>query len=75
MEDIEIELQVSSFFNIMSIQTFSKWHRKENDLYSLYQTDDFKSLDAAENPSLFSLRFYRMVPRNISNLGSFFMDL
>uniref|UniRef100_A0A1I7WV45 Ofd1_CTDD domain-containing protein n=1 Tax=Heterorhabditis bacteriophora TaxID=37862 RepID=A0A1I7WV45_HETBA len=45
VEDIETELQ-----------EFLYWNRKENDLYSLYQTKDFKSLSPVEHPALISFR-------------------
>ncbi|CAD6195716.1 unnamed protein product [Caenorhabditis auriculariae] len=38
------------------LQNFGEWKRKENDLYSLYQTVDFKALSASQYPALYSFR-------------------
>ncbi|CAI4221110.1 unnamed protein product [Auanema sp. JU1783] len=45
VEDLELELQ-----------EFPNWKRKENDLYSLYQTNDFKSFKTFQYPELYSFR-------------------
>ncbi|CAJ0577872.1 unnamed protein product, partial [Mesorhabditis spiculigera] len=38
------------------LQTYENWHRKENDLYSLYQTTDFKNIPSTSQPNMFSFR-------------------
>ncbi|CAL2033349.1 hypothetical protein CAEBREN_24518 [Caenorhabditis brenneri] len=38
------------------LQNFEDWQRKENDLYSLYQTNDLKSIDPTVHPAIFSFR-------------------
>ncbi|CAI2345976.1 unnamed protein product [Caenorhabditis sp. 36 PRJEB53466] len=40
------------------LQNFESWTRKENDLYSLHQTDDLKSLNEADNPAICSFRTF-----------------
>ncbi|KAF1766120.1 hypothetical protein GCK72_006076 [Caenorhabditis remanei] len=53
------------------LQHFENWSRKENDLYSLFQTDDFKSIDPTENPSIFSFRqfLYTEVKEWLQNIS------
>ncbi|CAB3411156.1 unnamed protein product [Caenorhabditis bovis] len=38
------------------LQNFGEWKRKENDLYSLYQTDDLKSICPVKYPNLYTFR-------------------
>lgn len=38
------------------LQNFGDWQRKENDLYSLYQSNDLKSINASKHPAIFSFR-------------------
>ncbi|CAI5441490.1 unnamed protein product [Caenorhabditis angaria] len=38
------------------LQNFEEWKRKENDLYSLYQTDDLKSISPLNYPKIFAFR-------------------
>uniref|UniRef100_A0A1I7TSM4 uS12 prolyl 3-hydroxylase n=1 Tax=Caenorhabditis tropicalis TaxID=1561998 RepID=A0A1I7TSM4_9PELO len=38
------------------LQNLEDWQRKENDLYSLYQTNDLKSINPTAHPAIFSFR-------------------
>ncbi|CAO4365825.1 unnamed protein product [Caenorhabditis nigoni] len=38
------------------LQNFEDWQRKENDLYSLYQSNDLKSINPKKHPLIFSFR-------------------
>ncbi|CCD64949.1 uS12 prolyl 3-hydroxylase [Caenorhabditis elegans] len=53
------------------LQNFEGWKRKENDLYSLYQSDDLKSINPVENPAVFSFRqfLYKEVKEWLQNVS------
>uniref|UniRef100_A0A8R1ETH2 Uncharacterized protein n=1 Tax=Caenorhabditis japonica TaxID=281687 RepID=A0A8R1ETH2_CAEJA len=53
------------------LQNFEDWQRKENDLYSLYQSNDLKSIAPAKHPAIFSFRqfLYKEVKEWLQNVS------